>query len=100
MNEKYLAGLGASLIVFSFLVIILYVLFEGVDDKVVIEDGTPGFSQLKAITEEGKSQITNNTVIEEFKELVGNVTHEMKEKITVGINQTFSAISQKNSSGN
>jgi len=90
MNEKILAGIGGGLILTSFIIIVLFFVAEGVDEKYIVQNGTPGFSQLQTIRDEAKVSLQNNTVLEEFRELVGNVTNEMKNKITVGINQTFS----------
>jgi len=89
MNEKILAGIGGGLILTSFIIIVLFFVAEGVDEKYMVQNGTPGFSQLQTIRDEAKVSLQNNTVFEEFRELVGNVTNEMKNKITVGINQTF-----------
>ena len=88
MNEKILAGIGGGILT-SFLIIVLFFVAEGVDEKYMVQNGTPGFSQLQTIRDEAKVSLQNNTVFEEFRELVGNVTNEMKNKITVGINQTF-----------
>ena len=89
MNDKILASIGGGLILTSFLIIVLFFVAEGVDEKYIVQNGTPGFSQLQTIRDEAKVSLQNNTVFEEFRELVGNVTNEMKNKITVGINQTF-----------
>ncbi len=89
MNEKILAGIGGGLILTSFLIIVLFFVFEGVDDKYIVQNGTPGFSQLQTIRDEAKESLQNNTIIENFKQVVGNFTYEMKEKITIGINETF-----------
>jgi len=89
MNEKYIAGIGGGLILTSFLIIVLYPLVEEVSQKIPTKNGIPGFSQLQAIKDEAKVSFQNNTVIEEFQELVGNVTNEIKNKISVGVNQTF-----------
>ncbi len=89
MNEKILAGIGGGLILTSFIIIVLFFVAEGVDEKYIVQNGTPGFSQLQTIRDEAKVSLQNNTVLEEFRELVGNVTNEMKNKITVGVNQTF-----------
>ena len=89
MNEKILAGIGGGLILTSFIIIVLFFVAEGVDEKYIVQNGTPGFSQLQTIRDEAKVSLQNNTVLEEFRELVGNVTNEMKTKITVGVNQTF-----------
>lgn len=89
MNEKILAGIGGGLIFTSFIIIVLFFVAEGVDEKYIVQNGTPGFSQLQTIRDEAKVSFQNNTVLEEFRELVGNVTNEMKNKISVGVNQTF-----------
>lgn len=89
MNEKILAGIGGGLILTSFIIIVLFFVAEGVDEKYIVQNGTPGFSQLQTIRDEAKVSLQNNTVLEEFRELVGNVTNEMKTKISVGVNQTF-----------
>ena len=89
MNEKYIAGVGGGLILVSFLIIVLYPLVQEFNENIPTKNGTPGFSQLQAIKDEAKVSFQNNTVIEEFRELVGNVTNEMKNKISVGVNQTF-----------
>ena len=88
MNEKILAGIGGGLILTSFLIIVLFVVFEGVDEKYVSPNGTPGFSQLQTIRDDAKASLKNSTIIENFKQIVGNVTYEMKEKISIAINET------------
>ena len=89
MNEKILAGIGGGLILTSFLIIVLFFVAEGVDDKYIIRNGTPGFSQLQTIRDDAKESIQNSTILENFKQVAGNVTYEMKEKISIGINQTL-----------
>ena len=89
MNEKYIAGIGGGLILTSFLIIVFFFVAEGVDDKYIVQNGTPGFSQLQTIKDDAKESLENNTILENFKQLVGNVTYEMKEKISVGINETL-----------
>ena len=89
MNEKYIAGIGGGLILTSFLIIVFFFIAEGVDDKYIVQYGTPGFSQLQTIKDDAKESLENNTILENFKQLVGNVTYEMKEKISVGINKTL-----------
>jgi len=89
MNDKILAGIGGGLILTSFLIIVLFFVAEGVDEKYIVQNGTPGFSQLQTIRDDAKETIRNSTIIENFKQLLGNVTYEMKDKITMGINATF-----------
>jgi len=89
MNEKYLAGIGGGLILTSFLIIVLFFVAEGVDEKYIVQNGTPGFSQLQTIRDDAKETIRNSTIIENFKQVVGNITYEMKDKITIAINETL-----------
>lgn len=89
MDEKVFAGIGGGLILLSFGIIVSFFVFQGVEDKVTIQNGTPGFTQLRDLSTDTKEKIENNSAVEEFKKLVGNVTKEMKEKITVGVNSTF-----------
>jgi len=89
MNEKILAGIGGGLILTSFLIIVLFFVAEGVDEKYIVQNGTPGFSQLQTIRDDAKQIIQNSTILENFKQIAGNVTYEMKEKITIAINETI-----------
>ncbi len=90
MNDKYLAGVGGVLILTSFAIIVSFFVFQEIEEQVVIQNGAPGFSQLAAIRDEGKNTIDNNTVVEEFKELVGNLSNQVIEKISPVINQAKS----------
>jgi hypothetical protein len=89
MNEKYLTGIGGGIILASFAIIVSFFVFQGIEEQVIIENGTPGFAQLAAIRDGAKNTMDNNTVVEEFKELVGSVTDQVKEKISPVVNQTI-----------
>ncbi len=89
MNEKYLAGIGGGIILASFAIIVSFFVFQGVEEQVVIENGAPGFSQLAAIRDGAKNSLQNNSVVEEFKELVGNVSDQVIEKVSPVVNQTM-----------
>ncbi len=88
MNEKILAGIGGGLILTSFLIIVLFFVAEGVDEKYIVQNGTPGFSQLQTIRDDAKDTLRNSTIIENFKQVLGNVTYEMKDKISIAVNET------------
>ncbi len=88
MNEKILAGIGGGLILTSFLIIVLFFVAEGVDEKYIVQNGTPGFSQLQTIRDDAKDTLRNSTIIENFKQILGNVTYEMKDKISIAVNET------------
>ena len=92
MREIHLAGIGGGLILASFAIIVSFFVFQGVEEQVVVENGAPGFSQLAAIRDSAKNTLQNNSVVEEFKELVGNLSNQVKEKITPVINETMSDI--------
>lgn len=92
MKDKHIIGYGGGLILLSFLIIILSPIFEDVKDQVFVEDATPGFTQLEEIKDEAKGQLANSTAVEEFQELVGNVTDEMRKNITTKIKETFSDV--------
>jgi len=90
MKEMHLSGIGGGLILVSFAIIVSFFVFQGVEEQVVIENGAPGFSQLAAIRDGAKNSLQNNSVVEEFKELVGNVSDQVIEKISPVVNQTMS----------
>jgi len=90
MREIHLAGIGGGLILSSFAIIVSFFIFQGVEEQVVVENGAPGFSQLAAIRDGAKNTLQNNSVVEEFKELVGNVSEQVKEKISPVVKQTIS----------
>jgi len=90
MREIHLAGIGGGLILASFAIIVSFFVFQGVEEQVVVENGAPGFSQLAAIRDGAKNSLQNNSVVEEFKELVGNVSDQVIEKISPVVNQTMS----------
>ena len=90
MREIHLAGIGGGLILASFAIIVSFFVFQGVEEQVVIENGAPGFSQLAAIRDGAKNSLQNNSVVEEFKELVGNVSDQVIETISPVVNQTMS----------
>ena len=90
MNEKHIAGVGGGLILASFAIIVSFFAFQGFEEQVVVENGAPGFSQLAAIRDGAKNSLQNNSVVEEFKELVGNVSDQVIEKISPVVNQTMS----------
>ncbi len=90
MREIHLAGIGGGLILASFAIIVSFFVFQGVEEQVIVENGAPGFSQLAAIRDGAKNSLQNNSVVEEFKELMGNVSDQVIEKISPVVNQTMS----------
>ncbi len=95
MEDKYLAGVGGGLILISFGIIISLVAFEDIEVGDAVKNEPLGFQQLgelKDATKETRIRIANNTAVEEFGELVGNLTDEIKDKLTIEIKKRFSDI--------
>ena len=90
MKEKHIAGLGGGLIIGSLLIIILSPFFDEVQEEVFVEGRTPGFTQLQELKDEARGQIHNNTALDEFQELVGNVTGDIRDNLKSNIDKTFS----------
>jgi len=92
MHEKYLAGLGGGLIIISFGIIFSSVLFEGIDKEMTVQNETLGFAQLQEIGDIIKEKLVDSAAVDEFRELLGNLIDQMKEKITIDIHKTFSNV--------
>jgi len=90
MNEKHVAGFGGGLIIISLLLIVVSPVFDQVKDEVFVKGGTPGFTQLGELKDEAKAHLQNNTALDDFRELVGNVTDDMSKNVKTNIHQTFS----------
>jgi len=92
MREKHIAGIGGGLFLVSLLIIVIAPVFEEVKDNVFVEGKTPGFTQLEELKNEAKDQLHNNPTLDEFQDLLGNVTDDMKENLKTNIDKTFSDI--------
>jgi len=92
MNEKYLAGMGGCLILILFGIIVTSVLFEGIDVDMALQNKTLGLAQLHEIRDVTKEKLENNTGVDDFQELLGNLIDQMKEKITIVNKKTFSDV--------
>ena len=80
MNEKYLAGFGAGLLLISFGVIVSFLVATGVESKAMEENKTISFEQL---TDLGNTHgnLKNNPTSQEFRKFVGNTVDELKDKV-------------------
>jgi hypothetical protein len=81
MNEKYLSGIGAGLILVSFGVIISFFVVTGVETKAAEENKTINFQQLGEFTENTPTKLKNSTVVQEFRKFIGNTVDELKDKV-------------------
>jgi len=81
MNEKYLSGIGAGLILVSFGVIVSFFVATGVETKAAEENQTISFEQLGEIVQSPHKTLKNNPTTQEFRKFVGNTVEELKNKV-------------------
>ncbi len=97
MNEKYLSGIGAGLILISFGVIVSFFVATGVETKAAEENQTINFEQFGEIVQNPHKTLKNNPTTQEFRKFVGDTVEELKHK-TILANSTLDS-QLKNSSG-
>ncbi|NIQ16591.1 MAG: hypothetical protein GTO02_20050 [Candidatus Dadabacteria bacterium] len=83
MNEKYISGFGAGLILISFGVIISYLVASGVENQAAENNQTISFEQLENIHENSYSTIKNSPTSQEFRKFVGDTVDELKDKVVL-----------------
>jgi len=83
MNEKYLSGIGAGLILISFGIIVSFFIATGVETKAAEENQTISFEQFGEISQYSHEKLINNPTIQEFKRFVGNTVDELKDKVVL-----------------
>ena len=81
MNEKYLSGIGAGLILVSFGVIVSFFVATGVETKAAEENQTISFEQLGEIVQSPHKTLKNNPTTQEFRKFIGNTVEELKNKV-------------------
>ena len=81
MNEKYLSGIGAGLILASFGVILSFFVITGVETKAAEENQTINFQQLSELNVNTPEKLKNITVVQEFRKFVGNTIEDLKNKV-------------------
>ena len=83
MDEKYLAGIGAGLILISFGVIISFIVVSGIEKKAAQENTTISFQQLSELTENTPEKLKNSTVVQTFKNFVGDKVEDLRDKVVI-----------------
>lgn len=81
MNEKYLSGFGAGLILISFGIIVSFFVATGVETKAAEENQTISFEQLRELPQYTHETLKNNPVTQEFRKFVGNTVEQLKNKV-------------------
>ena len=99
MDEKYLSGLGAGLILISFGVIISFIAVSGIEQKAAKENTTISFEQLGEFAENTPQKLKNTTVIQNFKDFVGDTIEDIQEKVIIE-NNTLNFNSKNTTSTN
>ncbi len=80
MNEKYLAGFGAGLLLISFGVIVSFLVVTSVESKAMEENQTISFEQLADLGSTHE-KLKNNPTSQEFRKFVGDTVDELKDKV-------------------
>jgi len=83
MNEKYLSGLGAGLILVSFGVIVSFFVVTGVETKAAEENQTISFEQLGELAQNPHKTLKNNPTTQEFRNFVGDTVEELQDTIVL-----------------
>ena len=83
MNEKYLSGIGAGLILVSFGVIVSFFVASGVETKAIEENRTISFEQLGEIVQNPHQTLKNNPTTQEFRKFVGDTIDELKDIVVL-----------------
>ncbi len=82
MDEKYIAGFGAGLLLISFGIIISFLVATGVENKAMEENQTISFEQLTEL-DRTHEKLINNPTSQEFRRFVGDTVDELKNKIVL-----------------
>jgi len=83
MNDKYLASIGAGLILVSFGVIISFFIVTGVETKAAEENQTINFQQFSELNVNTPAKLKNITVVQEFRKFVGDTIEDLKNKVVL-----------------
>jgi len=81
MNEKYLSGIGAGLILVSFGIIVSFFVATGVETKAAEENQTISFEQLGELPQYTHETLKNNPTTQEFRKFIGDTVDELKNTI-------------------
>ncbi len=81
MNEKYLSGFGAGLILISFGIIVSYLVATGIENEAMERNQTISFTQLGDLHENSLDTLKNNPTSQEFRRFVGDTVNELKNKV-------------------
>ena len=90
MNEKYLSGFGAGLILISFGVIISFFVATGVESKAAEENQTISFEQLGEIVQNPHKTLKNDPTTQEFRKFVGDTVDELKDRAILANSTLYS----------
>jgi hypothetical protein len=82
MNEKYLSGFGAGLILISFGIIVSFFVATGVENRAMEENQTISFEQLTDF-DSSHENLKNNPTSQEFRKFIGNTVDELKDKVVL-----------------
>jgi hypothetical protein len=88
LKDKYLLSISAGVILVAFGILIYYIISSSIDEKLASENKTIGFEQLQELNYDAREKVLNNTVVEQFKNLVGETVDQVKDKIPIYANNS------------
>jgi len=83
MNEKYLSGIGAGLILVSFGVILSFFIVTGVETKAAEENQTINFEQFSELNVNTPAKLKNITIVQEFRKFIGETVEDLKDRVVL-----------------
>lgn len=92
MDEKYISGVGAGLILISFGIIVSFFVASGVENKAAEENQTISFEQLEDLHLSSHDRLKNNPTTQEFRKFVGDTVDELKGKVVLDNSTLYSEI--------
>ena len=83
MNEKYISGFGAGIVVISFGIIVYYLVATGIETRIAEQNSTITFEQLREFNQNTPEKLKNTTAVQHFRTFVGNTVEELKQRVIV-----------------
>ena len=87
---RYLAVLGGVFLMLSFGIVFFSIFYVDIDKEITVQNKTLGYTQVQETRDFTIKKLKDNAAVNEFGELLGTHTNQIKEKITTYIHETFS----------
>jgi len=87
---RHVAVFGGVFLILSFGIVFFSIFYVDIDKEIVGQNKTLSFTQVQETRDFTIKKLADNTALNEFGELLGTHTNQIKEKITTYIHKTFS----------